>query len=124
MKQSIGTLRFVLALVFLVTLLAAYIFLSAPQFVLNFYEDVTQIDTAHVHLSMVTGAFLLVFAIGTLLAFLKPTKHAGTITLIILMHFAMFIIDVLIMARGTDLQLRYILPEIIYMLAVCTLLIR
>ena len=105
-------------------LLFVYLFLFDPER-LNFFYGIEGFpDIAHRNLSMVLGVFLTVFTVGALLPFLRPVKHAGIVTVLILLHFAIFVLDVILLAQGSPIPLLYLVPEMAYMLVICTLLIR
>lgn len=124
MKNSNATLRFTLLTVFVVNLLCTYIFLFKPGFMNIFYGMDGFPDIAHENLSTVIGVFLTVFTIGALLAFLRPIKNSGIVTMLILMHFSIFVLDVIFLAQDSPIPLLYLIPEMVYMLLICTLLIR
>jgi|GEM_PF-866987 len=124
MKQSHVALRLTLLVVLLSLVITVLVLFGAPELIARFYPGTAFPDTAHRHLLMAIGAMSMVFTVGTLLAFFRPVKNAGIVTLLILMHFGIFVMDVVLLAQGTDLPWRYLLPEMAYALIVCTLLVR
>lgn len=123
MKQSHTPLRGALLFITLVMFIAAYIFLFQLNLLRPFYGSNFP-DTAHLHMAMLLGALCLVFSMGSLMAFLSPVKRSGIVMTLILVHFMVFLVDVIIMARGSVLPLYILVPEMVYCLAVCTVLIR
>ncbi|MDD3897004.1 MAG: hypothetical protein PHU04_04175 [Candidatus Peribacteraceae bacterium] len=124
MKHSHAALRLTLLIVFVLNLLFVYLFLFAPEH-LNFFYGIEGFpDIAHRNLSMVLGALLAAFTFGTFLPFFQPVKHAGVVAMLILMHFSIFVMDVILLAQGSPIPLLYLVPEMAYMLIICTLLIR
>ena len=117
MFQSFTTLRVTLTLVITAHLAGAYVFFFAPELVAPAYAG-------SVHLALILGVLLLVLAVGAFLAILNPVKNASIVTMLIISHFAVFILDVVLLARGLDLPLEYTIPEMAYLLMVCALLIR
>ena len=81
------------------------------------------VDAVHRSLSMSIGALLAVFALGAVLAFLRPQKYGAIIIMILLMHFSVFLIDVVIIAQG-DMPFGTLFPEIAYFLIISTALVR
>ena len=80
-------------------------------------------DAMHRFLAMVIGALLGVFALGALLAFLLPKKYGTIIVMLLLMHFSLFLIDVVNLSRG-DMALRALVPEMLYFLVISAALVR
>ena len=124
MKHSNAALRVTLLVVFVMNFLFAYFFLFVPERLNFFYGLEGFPDVAHRNLSTVLGVFLVVFTIGAILAFLRPVKHAGIVTILILMHFSIFVLDVILLAQGSPIPLLYLVIEMGYMLIICTLFIR
>jgi len=122
MQPHFRTLRLALTFTFLITLYFAYLMLLDPSILMEIY-DVTTFDTMHRYLSMVGGALMIVIAIGAGLAFLQPVKYAGIVTLLIIYHFARFVVDMILVAQG-DVPTTILLPEMVYFLLVCVALIR
>lgn len=81
------------------------------------------LDNAHQFLTMTVGALLSVFGLGALLAFFRPVKYGTIIIMLLLMHFMIFIIDVVVLARG-QMPWKVIVPEMVYFLVVSTALVR
>jgi len=123
MKPSM-TLRLTLILTFLVSLIGAYFLLFSPEVIEKIYPQPIVLDIAHTQLAMVIGIFLIVFAAAALLGLVNPIKNASAIFILILMHFAAFVTDVVLLAQGTELPLRYLIPDMTYVLIICILLIR
>lgn len=120
--RSLSFIRATLALVALVDLLVAYAFLFAPSWIMRFYV-LQELDDVHLFLAMGLGSLMLVFAVGALLAFVHPRRHKSMIVLIILSNFFPFLIDVVVLARG-QMDIRQVLPEMLYFLVVTVLLVR
>ena len=72
---------------------------------------------------MVVGALLSVFGLGALLAFFRPVKYGSIVIMLVLMHFMIFLIDVIVLARG-QMTWQSILPEMVYFLIMSTALVR
>ncbi len=124
MAQSFVALRLVLLGIAAVLLAFGYLFIFVPGFFGSFYSIEGFPDFAHTHLSMFAGVLLLVYGIGALLATVRPHRSTCMVMLLILLHFAVFIFDVVCLAQGQIVQLWYLLTEMVYALAVCVLLIR
>lgn len=124
MQQSHVALRLTLLAVFLVLVLVQFLVFGVPEFFARFYPGTAFPDTAHRHFLMLIGALSMVFTVGTLLAFFRPVRNAGIVTLLILMHLGIFVLNVVLLAQGADLPWRYVLPEMVYALVICTLLVR
>jgi hypothetical protein len=117
-------LRAILLFVALATFGYGYLFLFEPGVIGWFFDIEGYPDVAHVHLSMSVGVLLLVFAIGALLAMFRPLKSGCMITMLILLHFAIFLFDVVLLAIGSVIPMWFLLPEMGYTLLVSILLIR
>ena len=115
-------LRLVLAIVAGANLYAAYLFFFTPE-VISVWYNLLPIDNVHRFLTMIIGALLSVFGLGALLALLRPAKYGAIIIMLLLMHFMIFVIDVIVLARG-EMPLRSVVPEMIYFLVVSTALVR
>lgn len=122
MKQPFTALRIVLAIVFLANLYFAFIFIANPESVAEIYQ-MEILDTVHQYLAMTVGALLGVFALGALLPFVKPLKYGSIIIMLLLMHFSIFLVDVVLLSRGA-LSWTILLPEMIYFLLISTALVR
>ena len=122
MNPPFRALRTVLAIILLVNAAFGYILLFAPSFLEKLY-GFQLIDSTHEYLAMGMGALLIVLAIGALLAFLNPVKYTGTITLLILSYFALFVVDVVLLAQS-KMPVSRLMPEMVYFLLICTALIR
>ena len=120
--QPFVGLRITLLIVIIANLSFAYIFLVDPERLSAIY-GLQVVDPMHQYLAMTVGAFLGVFALGALLAFLLPHKYGTIIVMLLLMHFSIFLIDVTLLARGT-LALRILVPELIYFLIISSALVR
>jgi hypothetical protein len=124
MQQQNGILRGVLLLVALSTFGYGYLLLFQPEIAGWYYDVEGYPDTAHVHLSMSVGVLLLVFAMGALLAMLRPARSSCMVIMLILFHFAIFLFDVVLLALGSVVPLWFMVPEMVYALIMCILLIR
>lgn len=115
-------LRLALAIVSAANLYVAYLFFFTPE-VIGVWYTLPPIDNVHRFLTMTVGALLSVFGLGALLAFVRPIKYAAIIIMLLLMHFMVFIIDVIVLARG-EMPWDALVPEMIYFLIVSTVLVR
>lgn len=115
-------LRVLLGLIAAVNAIAGYAFLFLPAWLSRIYV-LTSLGNVEHFFAMTTGALLIVLAIGALLALLQPESQKGIVTMLVLAHFALFIVDVIVLSRG-QLVLRQLFPEMIYHLLVVVGLIR
>jgi hypothetical protein len=115
-------IRVILAIVVAANFYAAFVFFITPEIMGEWYS-LRPIDNTHRFLTMVVGAFLSVFGLGALLAFFKPVKYWSIIIMLLLMHFMIFLVSVIVLARG-QMQWQTLLPEIIYFLVISTALVR
>lgn len=115
-------IRIVLATVATANFYAAYLFFFTPEVLSSIYE-LPALDNTHQFLTMTVGALLSVFGLGALLAFFRPLKYGSIIIMLLLMHFMIFIIDVIVLARG-QMPWKIIVPEMVYFLIVSTALVR
>jgi hypothetical protein len=115
-------IRVVLAIVAAANFYAAYLFFFTPEIIAVWYQ-LPPIDNAHRFLTMVVGALLSVFGLGALLAFFRPVKYGSIVIMLVLMHFMIFLIDVIVLARG-QMTWQSILPEMVYFLIMSTALVR
>lgn len=122
MKQSFLVLRVILAFVVLANACLAYMFIVKPEAVIEMYQF-QAIDGVHQSLAMTVGALLSVFAVGALFPLVKPLKYGSIIIMLLLMHFSVFLVDVILLSRGV-LHLLTVLPEVIYFLVISTALVR
>lgn len=117
-------LRVTLLAVAGVLLATAWFCMAYPRFFARFYQVTAFPDNAHSHLLIIVGTVLVVYAAGAVLAALRPVRNSGIVLLLIALHFAVFVTNIVLLARGAALPLRYALPEMLYVLLICTLLIR
>jgi len=122
MKQSFLVLRVILALVALSNVYFAYLFLMKPEAVIELYQF-QAIDGVHQYLAMTVGALLSVFAVGALFPLVRPLKYGSIIIMLLLMHFSIFLVDVILLSRGV-MRVFTLLPEMIYFLVISTALVR
>lgn len=115
-------IRIVLAIVATFNFYAAYLFFLTPEIIGVWYQ-LPPIDNAHRFLTMTVGALLSVFGLGALLAFFRPVKYGAIIIMLLLMHFMIFLIDVIVLSRG-EMSWQSIVPEMVYFLVVSTALVR
>lgn len=115
-------LRLVLTVVAAANFYAAYLFFFTPEFIGVWYT-LPPIDSTHRYLTMIVGSLLSVFGFGALIAFFRPVKYGPIIIMLLLMHFMIFVIDVVVVSRG-DMPWQAIAPEMIYFLIVSTALVR
>lgn len=115
-------IRLLLALVALANFYAAYLFFFTPEIIAVWYA-LPAIDNTHRFLTMTIGALLSVFGLGALLAFFRPAKYGSIIIMLLLMHFMIFLIDVIVLARG-QMAWSAIVPEMVYFLIISTALVR
>jgi len=85
--------------------------------------DVSGFDSMHRYFSMVGGSLLIVIAIATLMAFMRPVKYMSLIIVLILYHLARFAVDLILIAQG-DTPWNILVPEMVYFLVVSGALIR
>lgn len=122
MKQSFTVLRIILAIVFLSNLYFAYVFFTQPESIAEIYQ-IELIDAVHQYLAMTVGALLGVFALGALLPLFRPLKYGSIIIMLLLMHFSIFLVDVILLSRAA-MSWTVLVPEMIYFLVISTLLVR
>ena len=115
-------IRIILAIVAAANFYAAYLFFMTPE-IIGIWYTLPPIDNTHRFLTMIIGALLSVFGLGALLAFFRPVKYWSIIIMLLLMHFMIFLIDVIVLARGQMLW-QSIVPELIYFLVMSTALVR
>jgi hypothetical protein len=121
MKNGI-MIRLVLLVVCAANFYAAYLFFMTPEIIADIFQ-LPPLDNVHNYLTMIIGALLSVFGLGALLAFARPRKYGTIIIMLLLMHFMIFLIDVIVLARG-QMPWEAILPELVYFLIVSTALVR
>ena len=121
MKQSFTALRIILLVVCAANFYGAYVFFATPEVISQMYGQ--PMDNFHTFLAMTIGALLSVFGLGALLPVFKPLKYGAIIIMLLLMHFTIFLIDVVVLARG-QIPWNTIVPEMIYFLVVSTALVR
>lgn len=122
MNSSTRLLRVTLAFTFVVTIFFAYVMLIDLGTFMDIYA-LQVLDPMHRYLVMIMGGTLLTLAIGMGLAFLQPVKYASIVLLIVLYHFARFIVDVVLLAQGA-LSVSILLPEMAYFLIISIALVR
>lgn len=122
LTRPFQTLSLTLLFIALVNALVAYFLIIQPDTAIQLYWD-GPIDNLHRSLAIALGAWILVTAVMAVMAFLKPLKHSGLVTLLIVTHFAIFTVDIVILARGF-LSSQLIFVEIAYVIVVCILLVR
>lgn len=122
MKHAHFTLRLVLLTVCAANFYAAYLFFVTPEVIGDIYQ-LEVLDNMHRFLTMNLGALLSAFGFGALIAFFRPIKYASVIITLLLMHFMVFVVDVVVLARG-QMPWEIIVPEMIYFLVVSTALVR
>ncbi|MBT4119914.1 MAG: hypothetical protein HOG89_00770 [Candidatus Peribacter sp.] len=115
-------IRILLAVVAAANFYAAYLFFMTPE-IIGIWYTLPPIDNTHRFLTMIIGALLSVFGLGALLAFFRPVKYWSIIIMLLLMHFMIFLIDVIVLARG-QMMWQSIVPELIYFLVMSTALVR
>ena len=115
-------IRIILAIVATANFYAAYLFFFTQE-IMGVWSALPPIDNAHRFLTMIVGALLSVFGLGALLALFRPVKYWSIIIMLLLMHFMIFLIDIIVLARG-QMQWQSMLPEIVYFLIMSTALVR
>ncbi len=115
-------IRLVLTTVAAGNLYAAYLFFFTPE-IIGVWYGLPPPDNTQRYLTMVIGALLAAFGVGALVAMLRPIKYGAIIIMLLLMHFAIFLVDVIVLARG-QMQFSSIAPEMVYFLVVSTALVR
>tara|TARA_Y100000310_G_C20697455_1_gene826685 strand:+ start:5176 stop:5619 length:444 start_codon:yes stop_codon:yes gene_type:complete len=115
-------IRIILAIVAAANFYAAYLFFFTPE-IIGVWYVLPPIDNTHRFLTMIIGALLSVFGLGALLAFFRPVKYWSIIIMLLLMHFMIFLIDVIVLARG-QMQWQSMIPEIVYFLVISTAMVR
>ena len=123
MRQSFGALRVTLAVSAIVMTLVAYLAFFRMEFFARFFLPPFP-DAAHVHLLFGAGAYTAVLAVGSIFAFFQPLKNSGIITMLLLSHFAFFLVDVVVLVQGSPLPVALLLSEMAYLLFMCILFIR
>lgn len=122
MRQSFIPLRSVLILVSAANLYVAYLFFTSPETLSAMYGLSPATDVQQ-YLTMTIGALLGVFGLGALLPFFRPLQYGTIILMLLLMHFSIFLIDVVVLSRGL-MDWQILLPEMLYFLVVSTALVR
>ncbi len=122
MKQTFLAIRVILALVVLANAYFAYLFFLRPELVIEMYQF-QAIDAVHQYLSMTVAAFFMVFACGALVPLVRPVKYGSIIIMLLLMHFSIFLVDVVLLAQGV-MRFTTLLPAMAYFLIISTLLVR
>ncbi|MBM3231106.1 hypothetical protein FJZ28_02145 [Candidatus Peregrinibacteria bacterium] len=122
MKQSFTPLRLVLALVCTGNLSVAYLFFFSPDVVSSLFRLPPPTEVQQ-YLTMTIGALIGVFGVGGLLPLFKPLKYGAIIWMLLLMHFSIFLIDVVVLSRGL-MDWKIVVPEMLYFLLVSTALVR
>lgn len=74
-------------------------------------------------LTMTVGGMFSAFGLGALLAFFRPVKYSSVIVVLLIMHFTIFLVDVIVLARG-QMPWKIIVPEMVYFLVISTALVR
>lgn len=115
-------LRSVLLVVAACNLYAAYLFFFTPE-VVSTLMHLPQPTGVQEYLTMTIGALTGVFGLGAILPLIKPLKYGAIILMLLLMHFSVFLVDVVILSRGA-LDWKIVLPEMMYFLIVSTALVR
>lgn len=123
MKQSFGPLRLTLVFTALVFLLGAYMLTMYLETMLGYY-GISTVDVAHQHFAYIIGALLLAIACSSALASMRPLQNAATVLLLIFVHFAVFLAHGVMLVQGAAVPTTYIVAEMIYLICICTLLIR
>lgn len=123
MTQSFAALRATLTLVALFLLGIAYVLLLQPTLLIPVYGTGVA-GVINLHLMMVTGMLFTVLGIGAVLAILRPLKNASIVTMLIIAHFSMFTADVIVLAKGMNLSMWLMIPEMVYLVVVCVLMVR
>ncbi|MFA7682361.1 MAG: hypothetical protein WCX61_05015 [Candidatus Peribacteraceae bacterium] len=122
MTSPFLALRTTLIVALAITLYFAYVMLFTPPMFLAMYE-VDAFDAMHRYLSMVSGALLVTVGIGMLLVLLRPVKYASIVMILIIYHFARFVVDLILIVQG-DIAPSLLIPEMVYFLVMCVALIR
>ncbi len=115
-------IRIILAIVAAANFYLAYLFFLTPEMFGEIYQ-LEALDNAHRFLTMTVGGMFAAFGIGAILAFFRPVKYGSIIIMLLLMHFTIFLVDVIVLARG-QMEWRIIVPEMIYFLIISTALVR
>lgn len=122
MATTRNPLRLLLTLVALVHVAAALMLFTPPVWLEQWYGFV-MVDPTSRSLAAACGAMLLVFAAGAGVAALHPVRHRSVIALLLLEHMALFIVDVVLVARG-EFPLTVMLPEMLLLLVFAAGMIR
>lgn len=115
-------IRIILAIVAAANFFLAYLFFLTPEAIAEIYQ-LEILDNAHRFLTMTVGGMFAAFGIGALLAFFRPVKYGAIIIMLLLMHFTIFLVDVIVLARG-QMPWEIIVPEMLYFLVISTALVR
>jgi len=115
-------IRLILLVVATANFYAAYIFFISPE-VISYIYQIPPLDNVHSFFTMVIGALLSVFGFGAVLAFFRPRKYGSIIIMLLLMHFMIFLIDVIVLSRG-QMPWKSVVPEMTYFLIISTALVR
>ena len=115
-------IRIILAIVAAANFFLAYLFFLTPEVIAEIYQ-LEILDNAHRFLTMTVGGMFAAFGLGALLAFLRPVKYGSIIIMLLIMHFTIFLVDVIVLARG-QMPWKIIVPEMLYFLVISTALVR
>jgi len=111
MRSSFSMLRLVLLVVALENFFFAYRFFFTPQTIGAIYKMPVLSGTEE-YLTMAIGAFLAVFGLGAILPLLKPLKYGAIILMLLLMHFLVFLVDVIVLSRSL-MDWKILAPEMV-----------
>ena len=124
MKQSFSSIRLTLLIIALVYFLSAYLHIFSPQTLEPVYSGTVIGSGSNAYLLMLTGTLFLTLGLGSIFAFFKPIENAGVIMMLIFANFAIFIVNIVMLAKGASVSWVYKIPETIYLALVTGLLIR
>ncbi len=120
--QNSRSLRAVLFIACAINLSFASLFFFSPSLVERLY-GIPLTDPLHYYFSLQHGALFFVLAALALLAFLRP-EGFRLLSLALLLHlFALFVADVVLLARGI-MPFTVLLPEMVYFVLMSGALIR
>lgn len=115
-------LRLVLLIVAAENFFFAYRFFFTPQTIGAIY-NMPVLSGTEEYLTMAIGAFLAVFGLGAILPLIKPLKYGAIILMLLIMHFLIFLVDVIVLSRSL-MDWKILAPEMVYFLVVSTALVR
>ena len=106
-------------------LIGSYLMAFMPEMMITMsYPAVANVDIAHMHMTKVLAVFCIVFAVGMIFAAMSPRKNTGIIKLVALLHFGIFVLDLILLVRGEGPGTVMLLVEMVYAIVIAGALLR